>query len=89
MTKKVKYFIFTLIYYGILTGLSYLLEKWVPGDMCNPGAGIVFLVFILPLLTFGIIIRKIYLITKGKKEYALSLLTDIGVLITLLIYFFH
>lgn len=89
MDKKIRALLFTIIYYACIIGLFFLLEKLAPSDMCNPGAGMVFLIFILPLLITGIIIRKLYVIRQGKKEYKASLLIDILAIILLMIFLFH
>lgn len=85
ISNKAKSLIKTILYYLILFGLAFFLDKILPGDMCNPGFGIFALIFIGPIVTIALIFRNLRLLAKGQKDNIYSLYFHIFVILSVFI----
>jgi hypothetical protein len=58
----------TLTFYAVVWGLTYILDKVTPGDMCNPGGGF-FILMSLPLLIFFLMGFHLVKTIRGNKSH--------------------
>jgi hypothetical protein len=84
---KIKNLLLTLAFYLCCFPAVGILDQIIPGDMCNPGLGTLFLLFILPLIILALILMNIVLINKGNKDHYYSLWMHLAVITSGFIYF--
>lgn len=75
----------TIGFYGILVGVTCILHYSSPGGPCVPSGGLLFLLFAAPISAIVLIIRNLYLLSKGKKEHVLSLFAHVLVILSFII----
>jgi high-affinity K+ transport system ATPase subunit B len=76
----------TVTYYLVVIAIACILNKLDPGGVCTPGPVMIVLLF-APLITLILVIRNFYLLSKNKKEQALSLYVHVIVLLRAMIFF--
>jgi len=72
------------IYVGLIL-LSALLGTLSPGGPCVPGGGLLFLLFICPIVVFILFCRDAICAAEGKKDFYLSLAINSLMLICMVI----
>ena len=73
ISNKIKNLLKTLAYYFSIVVLVFVSNILVPGDMCNPGLGIL-IIILAPFLTIVLIIRNYYLLANGQQDHIYSLI---------------
>lgn len=86
LSDKIKNLLKTILYYLIVIVLFFVLNKFAPGDMCNPGLGFL-IIMLAPILTICLIIRNFYLLAKGQKQHIYSLILHFILLISVFVIF--
>ena len=81
ISDKNKNLLISVSFYFISITIGVILNKLFPSDMCNPGLGAIFFIFIIPFTIIGLTIWNFILLTKGKKENVFSFWFHLLVLI--------
>jgi hypothetical protein len=89
MNVSVKNLLKTVGYYAIAALLYFILGKIAPGGHCTPGLNFIFIFFLAPLITLGLLIRNLILVLNHKKEYLYSFLLHLLVAIIYIAVYIH
>lgn len=81
VNDKIKKLIQSIYFYLIIVPIGIILNYIFPSDMCNPGLGAIFFIFILPLTVIGLVIWNFILLACGKKENIYSFGFHLSILI--------
>lgn len=76
MNLYIKNIIITFCLYGFLIGLGTWLDSTSPGGPCSPGLGILFMMFIIPIITIFLFSISLIMFINKRKHYLFSLLVS-------------
>ena len=66
--KTFPYFLYTLVLYALLALAAYILDRVSPSGPCNPGMGVIVILF-TPFLSAILFIVELVLTLKGRKSH--------------------
>jgi len=83
--KKWKNLLLSVAFYVLCILAIPIMEQIVPSGVCNPGLGITFLFFFLPIIVVVLLVINLILVCTYRKEHLYSLWLHVLVLISGLI----
>lgn len=87
MSPFIKNLIITFSLYGSLYGLAILLNSVSSSGPCTPGGGILFIMFIIPIVTIVFFLTSLIMVINKRKDYLLSLFVSAIIMIVALTQF--